>query len=128
VTSPTIAGILDSLAERCEAASGADRELDADICRASGLSSEQPDGAWITCLPDGYRHSINPTSFTASLDAAMSLVPEGFDWSVSCEQGRGVAVTISSDRGFSPDVSAATPALALTAAALRAISQAVEDD
>ena len=57
--------------------------------------------------------------FTRSLDAALTLVPEGWSWRVQSEMG-GVpfALVATLDERF--PVSAATPALALCIAALRA--------
>lgn len=49
--------------------------------------------------------------------AAMSLVPEGYDWAVFHTNG---GLTLHAWCGSREDVFAATPALALTAAALRA--------
>jgi hypothetical protein len=85
------------LAERCEAASGPDRELDALIRCAvfapSGSIVEQSpiNGAW--CIYNGVSfrdptrkllwealslsHLQRRGEFTASLDAAMALLPEG---------------------------------------------------
>lgn len=59
-----------ALAERVERATGADRELDGDIFCALGLA-QLIEGAF-----DAYR----APAYTASLDAALTLVPEG--WSI----------------------------------------------
>lgn len=56
-------------------------------------------------------------AYTASLDAAMTLVPEGYDWAVFRTNG---GLTVHAWCGSREDVFAATPALALTAACLRA--------
>lgn len=65
--------------------------------------------------------------YTASVDAAMTLVPGNYDLSINREQGRGVAsVFRRGDTAWAPEVVAATPALALTAASLRALAQEVE--
>lgn len=58
--------------------------------------------------------------YTASLDAAMTLVPEGFDWAVFRTNG---GLTVHAWCGYRDDVFAATPALALCAAAIRARSE-----
>lgn len=107
---------LVELAERCEAATGPDRELDYLIAKAIG----------------GYRfgdalHGAM-SRFTESLDAAMSLVPEGLCWRLGVNGnpkakllGGSAAAILGDD--FGTDISkagAATPALALCAAALRA--------
>lgn len=59
--------------------------------------------------------------YTSSLDAAMTLVPEGWDYCLSVGAGEPACAAMS-PAGQVSDVSvtAATPALALTAASLRA--------
>jgi hypothetical protein len=78
------------LAERCEAATGHDRELDVELAVVAGLIRD-PEfergyfyGAGNNCdyvLERGdYDHGNNAPElpyYTASLDAAMTLVPEG---------------------------------------------------
>jgi hypothetical protein len=130
------------LAERCEQATGPDRELDTLIAPHAGwkeagklsvMGSKMP--AW---LPPGKSGADNKVlkvpAFTASLDAAMTLVPEGWDWSAGTGRGTGWATLGlpdddqmggSSDDEVSCD--AATPALALCAAALRARASAPTD-
>lgn len=76
-----------ALAERVEGASGAERELDCEVARLAKLSQAQPDGTWMTYFDGGYQHSIDPPCVTASLDAAMGLVPEG----AHCGMGRDAA-------------------------------------
>lgn len=68
---------LNELADRCEKATGPDRELDRAIFDAVTGGVFGPDNA-------KFWHSTSYTSraankFTASLDAAMTLVPEGYD-------------------------------------------------
>lgn len=107
------------LAARCEAAAGLDRELDAAICVALGIEPQAREMLQFPAYDSCVRY------FTASLDAAMGLVPEGwFPW-------------VGKDKGYDPEQWSATidgpsrdqhvegygsptPALALTAAALRA--------
>ena len=71
---------LIALAERVERAEGPDRELDAEIAPLKGLrrvDEGQPLGrVWY----DHRGHGVPLPAFTASLDAAMTLVPEG--WSM----------------------------------------------
>lgn len=64
---------------------------------------------------DGY---IKPPNYTASLDAAISLVPVPY-WMLRNEDGGPVA-TIMDETGAEFEVKAATPAIALCAAALKA--------
>jgi hypothetical protein len=94
------------LAERCENATGPDRRLDNDIRLATN---------------NGCAFGDDPP-YTASLDAAMTLVPEGCQATiVRRKDGHGAAYFDREWLAGSCD-SAATPALALCAAALRARS------
>jgi hypothetical protein len=105
------------LAERCEKAGGPDLLLDGDIHEALGFSR--------------YR---KPIAYTASLDAAMTLVPEDADaggerFRLEHWNGSGVHaahVRASAWVAGAARVYAATPALALTAAALRARAAIVD--
>lgn len=115
-------GIAD-LITRVEAATGADRELDDAI--------EAEIGDWInlggwqrkhkaTGVVESYSYRQAP-AYTASLDAAMSLVPEGWCFTI----GQSVGFSAVADlwiAGKVPGIhqAADTPAIALTAAALRA--------
>lgn len=117
--------------DRVEALAGPDRVIDELALLASGWTLERAKdlgerATWID--PSGKRtvHRQGDGWFrpTASLDAAMTLVPEGAFWSLcmkgeatgysACCQERGDGGLLWTD--------AATPALALTAAALRAIA------
>jgi len=107
------------LAERVEKAEGPDEDLDQAIGTLlwQDQTDEEPRNVF-----DCYQR------YTASLDAAMTLVPEGAAW--TAQQGMDPdrtafgAVTLPSPAPDIPppdfQVFAATPALALTAAALRA--------
>jgi hypothetical protein len=64
-----------------------------------------------------------PRRYTASLDAAMSLVPEGRDWTLQSSGGPGPMAFVDYCGRFRVG---ATPALALTAAALRALAEQTE--
>lgn len=124
---------LEELAVRVAAASGADRELDALI--ASAAWPYRGRGEVIRPAPSGggrcvsyYRTGNHGTwkspRYTGSLDAAMSLVPEGH-WF-----GAGLDGLVKGPPGWawvsSNDdtrlVRGTTPALALVSAALRARS------
>lgn len=111
------------LAERCEAATGPDREIDGAIDRLFNKRPKHGDydpgeravwrvkDGWSGLLVrgDGFaRGSFCAAEYTASLDAAMTLVPEGWEY-VLMER------TVWS--------SGNSLALALTAAALRALAQ-----
>ena len=137
------------LAARCEAATGADRELNDAIAseiftgkhrvRIAGLSDEAG-GLWLFTYPNGSIGSA--LRFTASLDAAMSLVPEGWLWQIGayargevCAPAYYRAVLRRWVRGVDGELSwprvsrtSATPALALTAACLKALAQEIEHD
>jgi hypothetical protein len=93
------------LAERCEKATGPDFDLSFAIWQAAiepiAPSSRQPD-------------------YTASLDAAMTLVPEGWFLSVSTHPEGAFAVAVCQDLIGKSDLRVATAALALCAAALKA--------
>ncbi len=77
------AALLMDLADRVEKADGADRELDGAIwCAANGYTFLGWDGAGVMWRgPDGGRSHYPAEKvrrFTASLDNALSLVPEGW--------------------------------------------------
>lgn len=138
MTTPTPESVkaLADLADRVEAAQGPDRELDCAIAIAlsfppSASARYGREAVW-TC-ENGYRWHC-PT-YTASLDAAMLLVPEGHtvqlsDWdhAVLREKGPWQAIVLPlGARGAMQQFTftnrcdhAAAAALALTAAALRA--------
>ncbi|WP_226998724.1 hypothetical protein [Tardibacter chloracetimidivorans] len=100
------------LAAKVEAAEGPSFALDCEISKAVGSA------AW------------PPRAYTASIDAAMMLVPEGFTVRLAIYPD-GENVCILNDRPWEDEQEgyvfvtsvAATPALALTAAALRARSE-----
>jgi len=103
-----------ALAERVEALDGPNRNLDADIMRAIGLAGAPA----VFALVDA------PHPYTASLDAAMTLVPEGWAVLMAFSEQRAVCDVHTAPLGqhgtWPAHASAATPALALCAAALRA--------
>ena len=120
------AALLMDLAERCEQASGPDRELDARIyILTTGGSAADADYA--ATDPDV---TCKPLRYTASLDAALTLVPEGWAWAVYGGAREEIVATAYCvpNGGRLPwpdwvtDICAATPALALCAAALRALA------
>lgn len=131
------------LAERCEAATGPDRELDAAIevalkvgCRAnlpddleylseislSDYEARQRKAGhyWFHCRSGKSMRSAD--RYTLSLDAAMTLVPDVITWGVGAGTLGSYARVVTDE----PETVAhwcriaATPALALTAASLRA--------
>lgn len=135
------------LAARCEAATGADRELDANVAAAARIGL--PLGCdWALKFPNwegahggvvriiiningnGYyiAGTFKSPAYTASLDAAMSLVPEGWGVNLTRHIVTTAGCTVTKNSGMGWKVEAATPALALTAAYLRALAQEIEHD
>ena len=107
-----------ALEKRCEQAVGPDRKLDARIyIWITGGSAADADYA--ATDPDV---TCNPPRYTASLDAAVTLVPDGHEWLRKNE----ICMTVYREPDDLKewarhiDARAATPALALCAAALRA--------
>jgi hypothetical protein len=123
MTDPTT---LLALAERCEQAAGPDRELDARIeCAVQGITFRKLLGPYAYRTSRGDIGLMNAKRYTAWIDAAVTLVPEGWGWAVSTTgaglpcayghpPGNGLAVA------WIDDTPAATPALAMCAFALRA--------
>lgn len=126
-------GEIVGLAERCEKAEGPDRELDKAIVLAL-----KPEAMFQT--DDGYDEPIvfhaEPVvrwkhvlpRFTASVDAALTLVPEGWIVANLCQGDSGKwwaelrhGYLTSYDKvALGKQLDPATPALAICAAALRA--------
>lgn len=129
---------LPDLIARVEKASGAAPELHAEIALAFGWFAPLRDGVcgqnyiyradyeWRD--DKGERRGFDPPYFTASLDAAMSLVPEGYEFALGTGRQNAMseehkspwARVFALDDISAPPSLAATPALALLAAALRA--------
>ena len=134
------------LSDQVEAATGADRELDAAIGVAIGRFRAEPNKGWpdrldyielreggVQCYPGNGFDQLVP-HYTASIDAGLTLVPEGLEWEVCAYdaardprfgrfQSRIKLLTYTQDPeelGPQSTMNAATPALALCAAALRA--------
>lgn len=109
-----------SLAERCEKAEGRDRELDRAIWRAAVNRSG------FVCPDERDGHPNVPSwikLYTASIDAALSLVPEGHRTRIAInEDGEGAAWVYNRLSDPPTDFAdyCATPALAVCAAVLRA--------
>lgn len=138
-----------ALAARVEQAAGADRELDAEVLLACGVVTSRDgnlffghkDHSALVMERDYYdREGDAPAlpSPTGSLDAAVSLVPEGclyFARTLWDETNKAGYACVSHytpglSRTFINDTAgvAATPALALTAAALRARAEEASDE
>jgi len=118
------------LAERCEAATGPDRELSAAIALATNSWLHEVDGNKPqNCrLRNGFGSPVyigglsGHMDYSASLDAAMTLVPEGWHTFLTQQDRHSRNWRWDLRGGFGSHVGArcASPALALCAAALRA--------
>jgi len=125
---------LEALAVRCEALAGPDREVDVCVFRAIGapvpfqfanlmvaLTYDEAERCYTVPVGD-MRCRYEPPAYTASLDDAMSLVPDGCDW-LRKDFGTMTIVRegkLEKDWARHTDGKGATPALALCSAALRA--------
>jgi len=122
-----------ALAERCEQATGPDGMLDYKIALAAGYRFEMReyekrkrwrDSKGVRC--SGLTTDGAPPRFTASLDAAVMLVPEGWRWSLNW--AHYARLWLDAGPGKPPHDTVqchqcATPALALCAAAIRALGE-----
>ena len=107
---------LIELACRVEQLTGRDRGVDGEIAALmTGGVSDKRGKYWTS---GGSGAFISPT-YTSSIDAAMTLVPEGESWSLREYPGDRSMVFI----GCLAESACKSPALALTAAALRALSE-----
>ena len=128
----------EALALRCERATGPDREL--DLAMWSAVTGESwrwheafPSQSVITCDRYGANAAGNPIvtldEFSASLDAALTLVPEGMRPSVGQNVHHGYwhafvqSIVDSTPHQLGGAVSDTSGALALCAAAIRARAQ-----
>lgn len=115
---------LSSLIERLEKATEGSRELDGEIwCAANGYEFLVWDGAGVRyrVRETGWYAAEHVKPYTASLDCALTLVPEGWQWRAwhtPTDEGSLWGAEVN----WEPpgNVYAETPALALCIAALRA--------
>jgi hypothetical protein len=133
-----------ALAERVERLDGADREVDALVSATVRIGTDHEWAnknypAWVAAK-DGRVHlerngpSFEAPRYTASLDVAMGLVPD--NWWVQhighCRSGWRCRLETNGPPSISIPIGAmpcsAIHALALTAAALRAIAASMEDE
>lgn len=106
-----------ALAKECEAAAGPERALDAWIAEALGLGYQV---AW------GHRRGLPP--FTGSLDATLTLIlPRIKDWNILLRKEWAYSVELCVP-SHEVQGRGRTLALALCAAALRAIAEETSDD
>ncbi len=112
-----------ALAERCEQAAGPDRELDARIeCAVQGITFRKLLGTSAYRTSRGDIGLMNAKRYTAWIDAAVTLVPEGCEWLRKTGQCMTVYRVPADPKEWARHIDArgATLALALCAAALRA--------
>lgn len=121
-----------ALAARVEALDGPCRETDAAIMVALHPQLrlyKDEFGYWRSPATDGM---VRASEYTGLLDDAATAMPAGWWWSVgSCERERHATAGREGIEEAAPpiQVSAATTALALAAAALRAVAaQRIRDD
>jgi hypothetical protein len=113
-----------------EAATGPSRELDARIHRAvtpeladtlTGGETGSPGTGWL--VGGDHAQPTEAPPYMASLDAAVSLVPEGMDWRTGFDNegpGRRGSAFVRPPGQTTGWAFGATPALALCIAALKA--------
>ena len=125
---------LEALLARVLEGTGPDRELDAEIALAFGIVAQRAGNCFyghkhysvMVLDRDYYDHDGNAPElphFTASLDAAVTLVPEGWRWWVN--SSNNARCWLPGGDGQAPQAIAqpkkcVTPALALIAACLLA--------
>lgn len=118
---------MSDLIERLEKATGPNRELDEAIAlavlsaggevRLLGMADDDPPLKMFT-YPDGSKGTA--LRYTSSLDAALTLVPEGFAADIICyTSGNGRTAVWNEPSIFRCD-RGSTPAIALCIAALKA--------
>lgn len=122
---------LGELIERLEKATGPNFALECDIARAVGWYEDRvtdeitgPENVWVK---PGGRYAAIPPRYTSSLDAALTLVPEGM--SVDLQTRNNYCAVAQWD--YEQDIGiprgtawrTSTPAIALCIAALKARQQ-----
>lgn len=111
----------NELAARIERAEGPDRALDELIHEASGLPFVME--YYTEYATEQTRNLSYVPRYTASIDAAIQLVPAGHNWAIDTGHKNGISAWCFDGHLWNTDASvAATPALALCAAAIRARS------
>jgi hypothetical protein len=116
-----------SLLSRLEALTEPSRKIDVEIYRALVEPLAEPFKEYVGSVWTSASSSIHVPRFTASIDAALTLVPEGCDWAI-CLCGDSYAAVVDMDpTGYVGDLLhgpgasfAATPAIALLIAIIKA--------
>ena len=114
---------IQDLIARVEAATGADRELDAEI----HLFATQNTIASVADIMAGNELGYAHPAYTASIDVALMLVPDGHAWTIyggdyNCPDSASLAKFSKRGQLIGDEYVAdgGTPALAIVAAALKA--------
>lgn len=116
---------MDDIIARLEKATGPDRELDGDISEAIGFSPvdyRRGEPRWASMYWFQLSDRVDPwpcPPYTASIDAALTLVPEGADWNVGANPP-SADIAHRAERWMTDECFSATPAIALCIAALKA--------
>lgn len=132
---------LEALARRCEDAGEGSREIDGEIFKAAcNCPGDEwwrfDDGLWCRQDKEDRVAFDLPPSYTTSLDAAMTLVPAEAFWRLG-HDGDGADPSEFRAQIIIPRLGGtdarglaicSTPALSLTAAALRALAQHLPGD
>jgi hypothetical protein len=141
------AATLLALAERVEALTGSDRDVDADIAvlaipdrffeakrdwqgkRVIGELCPQPDAPPSRSTPgSGYSGFLLVPRYTGSIDAAVTLIPDGVEWNMSTIYNVARAtVGLNTDHSENSENKSCLPAPAIAAAALRFLAAEMED-
>lgn len=116
---------MHDLAARCEAAEGPDRDLDEQIALAVGWTFHRDPLFDFWREPNRADEHEEPPAFTASVDCALTLIPDGMWWLIGKGRTRpdeplyGVQI-LDGERVVAEAETEASAALAICAASLRA--------
>jgi hypothetical protein len=122
--------MLEDLRDRLGKATGPDRELDATLARIAGIEfrSRRTLGGvnkgreWFVGSLGGIQEwSRHPPSYTASIDAAVTLCPPDTNWDLEVHTSEGIAATFyvgGCGDGMNIIEFGSTPALALCLACI----------
>ena len=112
---------MNDLIKRLEVATEGSQPLDIAIALKLGWTTRSGGQGYLYYPPKSNRNTVVP-SYTTSLDAALTLVPEEAVWAVSCgDDFSGFRATVMPKiASADPTAYAATPALALCIASLKA--------
>ena len=111
---------MTNLSERVMSLSGPDREVDWQIAESLGWTRRQVGQVMAYYAPNDAIMKAGPPKWTASIDAAMTLVPEGWGFKLRRWAAGRACAGVYPPEGADDWREAATPVLALCAAALLA--------